>query len=217
MRTKWIVFKLLKRHDEHGTFTRCSSVTNNLLIGFRSYSLGVAVIPFALLRRTESAGESLLQRATRNHFSKHVDRRWWPKSVGPCLARGSSCFHDRHGYLDPTFCLLDGFYWQLYRHDALLHLAVLLPSQTERPHSRLGHRRLRLLRHLPRRPVWRHRHLLFVQSSGRGFPNRLTFLNDIFAEVLSVQFIISNVFQTKKKQTKKVWNPGLPKILSKRG
>lgn len=137
---------------------------------------GFAILPFALLCGAGSARESLLPRTTGDDFSAHVGPRWRSESLGPGLTSWFGRLHHRHGHFDSSLCHPDGIHWQFHRHYALIYLAVLLSPQTKRSHSRLGYSRLRLFRHLPGHPVWRHRHLLFVPSSCPGFPDRLALL-----------------------------------------
>ena len=81
-----------------------------------------------------------------------------------------------HGDFNSSFCHSDGFHRQLYGYHVELHLALLLPPQTQRPHSRLGHSGIRLLRHLPRHPIRCRGYLHLLPSARRSVPNRFTFL-----------------------------------------
>lgn len=97
--------------------------------------------------------------------------------VGPGVPRRHRRLHCPHGHLDPALRHPDGLHRQLHRHDALLHLAVLLPPQAETGLSRQGHHPLRLLHHILGCFVWCCRRVRLRLGFDQSFRNWSSILN----------------------------------------
>ena len=97
--------------------------------------------------------------------------------VGLGVQGGRYRLHHSHGHLDPALRHPDGVHRLLHRHHAVLHMALLLPPETEKRHPRSKYNSVWLLRHLPRHPFLRNRRLRLWNCSHKSLPNRLAFLS----------------------------------------
>lgn len=91
---------------------------------------GAVVVPVAVLRGVRYTGESVLHGTADHAVPEHLAPGRRAEGVGPGVPRGRHTVHRVHGHIHTALRHTDGLHRQFHRHNVVVHLAVLLPSET---------------------------------------------------------------------------------------
>lgn len=138
---------------------------------------GAVVVPVAVLRGVRHTRKVLLHWAARHAVPEYLARGRRAQGVGLGIPRGHHPVHRVHGHIDTALCHTDGLHRQLYRHNAVVHMAVLFSPKAEGRLARVAHHNVQLFRHIPRLSVRRHRRLRLRHGHHQSVPNRVAVLS----------------------------------------
>ena len=137
---------------------------------------GSAQLPLTVLRRVRAPGKGFLQGSTENDLPDDLGARRRAQGVGARVEGLRGALHDTDGLLHTALLHTDGLHRELHRHDAELHLAVLLPPEAEAQRHGNEDDSTGLLYHMLGGLVRDHRDLRFGQGVDQGLRDRTAVL-----------------------------------------